>query len=103
VVALAQLNRSSEQRPDKWPALSDLRDSGAQEQDADVVLLLHREDFYNRESPRAGEMDIIVAKNRSGPTATVVVAFQGHYARIRDMARITEPAENWSPSAMAAS
>ncbi len=58
------------------------------EQDADVVLLLHREDAYERESPRAGEADFIVAKHRNGPTATVTVAFQGHYSRFVDMARI---------------
>jgi replicative DNA helicase len=87
VVVLAQLNRGSEHRPDKRPVASDLRDSGAQEQDADVILLLHREDAYERESPRAGEMDVIVAKNRQGPQCTVTVAFQGHYGRVMDMAR----------------
>jgi replicative DNA helicase len=59
--------------------------SGAIEQDADMVVLLHREDFYERESPRAGEADLIVAKNRNGPTRTVTVAFQGHYSRFVDM------------------
>src|SRR5207245_4557313 len=58
------------------------------EQDADVVILLHREDAYERESPRAGEADFIVAKHRNGPTTTVTVAFQGHYSRFVDMARI---------------
>ena len=58
------------------------------EQDSDVVILLHREDAYERESPRAGEADFIVAKHRNGPTATVTVAFQGHYSRFVDMARI---------------
>jgi replicative DNA helicase len=57
------------------------------EQDADVVILLHREDAYERESPRAGEADFIVAKHRNGPTATVTVAFQGHYSRFVDMAQ----------------
>jgi replicative DNA helicase len=56
------------------------------EQDADVVILLHREDAYEKESPRAGEADLIVAKHRNGPTATVTVAFQGHYSRFVDMA-----------------
>ena len=56
------------------------------EQDRDVVILLHREDAYERESPRAGEADLIVAKHRNGPTATVTVAFQGHYSRFVDMA-----------------
>jgi replicative DNA helicase len=58
------------------------------EQDSDVVILLHREDAYERESPRAGEADFIVAKHRNGPTTTVTVAFQGHYSRFVDMARI---------------
>ena len=57
------------------------------EQDADMVILLHREDFYERESPRAGEADFIVAKHRNGPTATITVAFQGHYSRFVDMAQ----------------
>jgi replicative DNA helicase len=86
VVALSQLNRGPEQRTDKKPLLSDLRESGSIEQDADVVILLHREDAYERESPRAGEADLIVAKHRNGPTATVTVAFQGHYSRFVDMA-----------------
>ena len=86
VIAISQLNRGSEQRTDKKPMLSDLRESGAIEQDADVVILLHREDFYERESPRAGEADFIVAKHRNGPTDTIVVAFQGQYSRFVDMA-----------------
>jgi replicative DNA helicase len=86
VVALSQLNRGPEQRTDKKPMLSDLRSSGAIEQDADVVILLHREDAYDKESPRAGEADLIVAKHRNGPTATVTLAFQGHYSRFVDMA-----------------
>ncbi len=86
IVAISQLNRSSEQRQDKKPLLSDLRESGAIEQDADVVILLHREDAYERESARAGEADFIVAKHRNGRTDTVTVAFQGHYSRFADMA-----------------
>jgi len=92
VVALAQLNRNAEARHDKRPQLADLRESGAQEQDSDIVLLLHRDDAYDRESPRAGEIDVIVAKQRQGPQCTVTLAFQGHYARMVDMA--TE----WTPS-----
>jgi replicative DNA helicase len=88
VVAVAQLNRGPEQRSDKRPLLADLRESGSIEQDSDVVILLHREDAYEPESPRAGEADFIVAKHRNGPTATVTVAFQGHYSRFMDMARI---------------
>ncbi|MEU4548932.1 replicative DNA helicase [Nonomuraea dietziae] len=87
VIAISQLNRGPEQRTDKRPAVSDLRESGSIEQDADMVILLHREDAYERESPRAGEADLIVAKHRNGPTATVTVAFQGHYSRFVDMAQ----------------
>lgn len=86
VVALSQLNRGPEQRTDKRPMLSDLRESGSLEQDADMVVLLHREDAYEKESPRAGEADFIVAKHRNGPTGTITVAFQGHYSRFVDMA-----------------
>jgi replicative DNA helicase len=86
VVAVSQLNRGPEQRTDKRPQLSDLRESGSIEQDADVVILLHREDYYDKESPRAGEADFIVAKHRNGPTDTVTVAAQLHLSRFVDMA-----------------
>jgi len=86
VVILCQLNRGPEQRTEKKPMVSDLRESGAIEQDADIVILLHREDAYERESPRAGEADFIVGKHRNGPTATITAAFQGHFARFCDMA-----------------
>jgi len=86
VLALSQLNRGPEQRTGKKPLLSDLRESGSIEQDSDVVILLHREDQYEKESPRAGEADLIVAKNSNGPATTVTVAFQGHYSRFVDMA-----------------
>nr|WP_243752038.1 replicative DNA helicase [Leucobacter weissii] len=85
VVALSQLNRASEQRADKMPAISDLRESGSLEQDADMVILLHRESTYEKDHPRAGEADLILAKQRNGPTGTVTVAFQGHYSRFQDM------------------
>jgi replicative DNA helicase len=88
VIALSQLNRGPEQRADKLPALSDLRESGSIEQDADVVVLLHRESAYEKDNPRAGEADLIVAKHRNGPTKTVTVAFQGMYSRFADMAPI---------------
>jgi replicative DNA helicase len=86
VIVLSQLNRGVEQRQDKRPMLSDLRESGSIEQDADMVILLHREDANAKESPRAGEADLIVAKHRNGPTTTITVAFQGHYSRFVDMA-----------------
>ena len=86
VIAISQLNRGPEQRTDKKPLMSDLRESGSIEQDSDMVILLHREELYERESPRAGEADFIVAKHRNGPTTTITVAFQGHYSRFVDMA-----------------
>jgi len=86
VVALSQLNRGAEQRADKRPMVSDLRESGSIEQDADMVILLHREDVYEKESTRPGEADLIVAKHRNGPTRDLTVAFQGHYSRFVDMA-----------------
>ena len=85
VIALSQLNRASEQRADKMPAISDLRESGSLEQDADMVILLHREAAYEKDNPRAGEADLILAKQRNGPTGTVTVAFQGNYSRFQDM------------------
>lgn len=88
VVALSQLNRGPEQRADKKPALSDLRESGSLEQDADMVILLHRESAYEKENPRAGEADFIVAKHRNGPTDTITVGFHGHFSRFADMPRV---------------
>jgi replicative DNA helicase len=85
VVALSQLNRGPEQRTDKKPLLSDLRESGSLEQDADMVILLNRPDLYDKESERAGEADFDVAKHRNGPTKSITVAFQGHYSRFTDM------------------
>ncbi|WP_373681271.1 replicative DNA helicase [Segeticoccus rhizosphaerae] len=86
VIAISQLNRGSEQRTDKKPQMSDLRESGSIEQDADMVILIHRDSLYEKESPREGEADLIVAKHRNGPTDTIVVAFQGHYSRFTNMA-----------------
>lgn len=86
VIAAAQLNREVEKREDKRPMMADLRESGSIEADANAVILLHRPDAYDKEHERAGEMDLIVGKNRQGPTGTVTVGFQGHYARARDMA-----------------
>jgi replicative DNA helicase len=81
VVALSQLNRQAEQTKDKKPELSHLRESGSLEQDADVVVLLHREGIGDSAHPRVAEADLILAKQRSGPTGVVTVAFQGHYSR----------------------
>jgi replicative DNA helicase len=84
VVIAAQLTRDPEQRAGQRPLLADLRDSDAIVQAADLVVLLHREHAFERESPRAGEADLIVAKHRNGPTGTVTVTFQGHYSRFAD-------------------
>jgi len=86
IVALSQLNRGPEQRTNKRPMMSDLRESGSIEQDSDIVILLHREDMYDPESSRPGEADLIVAKHRNGSTRDVVVVAQLHYARFADMA-----------------
>lgn len=87
VLVGAQLNRESEKRGSGRPVLSDLRETGTVEQDADVVLLLHRPDMVNPDSDRAGEVDVIVAKQRNGPLGTVALGAQAHYARFCDMAR----------------
>lgn len=87
VIAISQLNRGPEQRVDKRPQVSDLRESGSIEQDCDMVILLHRPDAFDRDDPRAGEVDIIVGKHRNGPTATITVAHQLHLSKLVDMAR----------------
>ncbi|MET0698972.1 MAG: replicative DNA helicase [Mycobacterium sp.] len=88
VVLISQLNRGPDARADKRPQLSDLRESGSIEQDADVVCLLHRDDYYDQESPKAGEMELIFAKHRGGPTGTVTLAAQLHYQRLMDMPHV---------------
>lgn len=85
VIAISQLNRNSEKSENKKPELSHLRESGSLEQDADVVVLLHREDIGNKEHDRAGEADLIVAKQRNGPTGTIVVNFLGQFSKFEDM------------------
>jgi replicative DNA helicase len=86
VVALAQLNRKSDDRVDHKPAVGDLFEASAIEHHSDGIILLHRPDKHASESPRAGEIDLIIAKNRNGPEYTVTCAYQGHYGRIADMA-----------------
>jgi replicative DNA helicase len=86
VVAMSQLNRGPEQRTDKKPMLSDLRESGSIEQDSDMVILLHRPDAFERDDPRGGEADLIIAKHRAGPTKTITVAHQLHLSRFTNMA-----------------
>jgi replicative DNA helicase len=86
VICLAQLNRNAEGREGNKPVLSDLRESGAIEQDADVVMLLYREDYYNRETDQKNTCDVIVAKNRTGPTDNVKLAFIKEYTRFENLA-----------------
>ncbi|MFT4235786.1 MAG: replicative DNA helicase [Microbacterium sp.] len=89
VIALSQLNRGPEQRQDKRPQVSDLRESGSIEQDADMVMLLHRPSVYDK-NDAPGSAEIIIGKHRNGPTADIEVAFQGHYSRFADMAPVEE-------------
>lgn len=84
VVVLSQLNRNAEQRADKRPELSDLRESGSIEQDADMVFLVHRPEYYDRDE-RPGEADVILAKHRNGPTETFPLAFLGECSKFEDM------------------
>ena len=101
VVAISQLNRGPEQRTDKRPMVSDLRESGSIEQDSDVVMLLHRPDAFERDHPQAGEAEIIIGKHRAGPCRSITVASQLHMSKFANMAKgdySVEPptrAANW--------
>jgi replicative DNA helicase len=93
VIGVSQLSRAPEQRPDKRPILSDLRESGSIEQDADVVGFLYRDDYYNAESEDPGGAELIIAKHRNGPVGTVRLVFLEHYPKFADRAREDRPVE----------
>ena len=90
VIALSQLSRAVEARPDHRPMLSDLRESGSIEQDADIVMFLYRDDYYNEDSEKKNQAEVIIAKQRAGSTGTVDLAWLGQYTKFANLDKYRE-------------